>query len=72
MTFVELMNTAADDQVRKMKIAIFQDGRSEYTARSYIRGERRPPIFYQAQIQRHVRRIFNQDIAIEQLFPPKA
>lgn len=72
MTFVELLNTATDEQVRKMKIAIFQDGRSEYTARSYIKGERRPPIFYQAQIQKHVRRIFNLDVALDELFPPKA
>lgn len=69
MTFVELMNTAPAQKQGLMHAAIVSDGFSISTARSYATGERKPKMPEQINIQRHVRRIFGQTFALDELFP---
>ncbi|MBR6457813.1 MAG: hypothetical protein IKS71_04360 [Bacteroidales bacterium] len=69
MTFKELMNTAPSQKQGLMYAAIVQDGFTITTARSYATGDRKPKLPEQVNIQRHVKRIFGQMYAIDELFP---
>lgn len=69
MTFVELMSGATNEQRTKMKVSIVSDGFSFSTANAWSNGERNPKPYYQAQIQKNVKRIFGADIPTNELFP---
>jgi hypothetical protein len=69
MTFVELMSNATPDQRTKMKIAIVSDGFSFSTANSWSNGGRTPKTYYQHQLKKHIKRIFDLDLCVAELFP---
>ena len=63
------MNTATSQKQGLIYAAIVGDGYSITTARSYATGERKPKLPEQVNIQRHVKRIFGETYALDELFP---
>lgn len=72
MTFVELMKDAPSQKQGLIYSAIVGDGFTIYTARAYAAGERNPKLPEQVNIQRHVKRIFGETYALDELFPVKS
>ena len=66
------MSTAPSQKQGIMLAAIVGDGFSITTAGAYASGSRNPKLPEQVNIQRHVRRVFGQSIALDELFPVKA
>ncbi|MCR4564813.1 MAG: hypothetical protein K5651_01845 [Bacteroidales bacterium] len=69
MTFVELMSKADEQQRSKMVAMIVSDGITIIAYNSWIKGRRTPMPFYQNQLRRYVKRIFELDLTTKELFP---
>lgn len=63
------MSTAPKQKQGLMYAAIVSDGFTISTAEAYGSGSRKPKLPEQTNIQRHVRRIFERSIPLEELFP---
>ena len=71
MTFVELMAGATKSQRTKITILVLGDGLSYSAFSSWCKGKRNPQPYYQTVLQKSIKRIFDKDLTIEELFPKK-
>lgn len=70
-TLVNIVKGGTSEQRRLLMISIQSDGASASSAYAYVTGARVPMLLYQLSIQKHVKRIYDKHIPVEELFPTK-